>query len=212
MTDLRRIISDLYHRRSNRIIGAGFIYAGGTHEHATLSGAYRIEYGATYVTLDIDTAQPGNPVTLTRATKQTGNAILLSFEENMTIIAKATRQHRIVVGGGYSGCVYSVYDLGNGDFICAHTARPHDNVTGVTHDDCVTALRAYAADHRWRLVQELPSRADGVSGAGIGGCVTTAFATRISYNSGARPIVRTVRLRQDATGVSVAQHRWETVT
>jgi hypothetical protein len=199
MADLRRIISDLYHGRSNSMTGAGFIYAGGTHEHTTLSGAYRVEQGATYITVDIDTSKPGNPVTMARATKQTGNGILLSFQEDMTIIATATRQHRIVLGGGYSGCVYSVYSKGNGDFVCAHTARPFNNVTNVALDDCVTAFRSYAADQRWTLVQEIPTRADGVSGSGINGCVTTAFATRIHYNSGARPMRHNRRNRSSSS-------------
>jgi hypothetical protein len=191
VADLRKLISDLYHNRSKKMTGMGYIYAGSADEVSTLSGAYRIEQGATYVTLDIDKGHPDQPVTVVRAAKHTANAIVLSFQEDMSILATATRTHRIVVGGGYSGCVYSVYNSGGGEFKCVHTARPFDNVRGVAHDDCVTALRAYAADKRWTLVHEIPTRGDGISGPGINGCVTTAFATRISYNSGVTPIVRT---------------------
>ena len=52
------------------------------------------------------------------------NGFALGFQDATSTVATITRHHRIVGGGGYSGCLYSVYNVGNGEFKCIHTARP----------------------------------------------------------------------------------------
>jgi hypothetical protein len=174
---------------------------------ATLSGFCRVKEAATSITLTIDPA-PDEFIRVTPAQLALANGFHLAFDEDWSTVATLTRQHRIVVGGGYSGCLYSVYHDGHGNYKCVHTARP----AGVRSDAFVVGIRTYARDRRWTLVHEVPTVADGTSGAGIGGCVTTFLATRVSYTTAPTPIVRTVRLRQDAQGRSVHQDRFETPT
>lgn len=201
------MISDLYHNRSRGFSGAGYVQAAAAEEQGELSGFCHVTQYATPITLTAGAA-PNNYFQMQRAPRVNANAFYLLFEEGKSTLATLTRAHRIVIGGGYSGCLYSVYHTGRGDYKCIHTARPG----GPNADTYVQALRLYARDQRWTLIHEVPTVTDGVSGVGINGCVTTFLATRVSYTTNPRPIVRTVRLRQDSQGNSVDRHRWETPT
>jgi len=145
----------------------------------------------------------GGPNHLTRLTDAplgTANGMYLFFEDGWSTVATLNRSQRIVAGGGYSGCLYSVYSTGTGDYKCVHTARPN----GPLLDTFVTGIRAYAAEQRWTLVHEVPS----IGGVGVGGCVTTSFVTRVSYTINPTPIVHTVRLRENVQGLTVGQTRF----
>jgi hypothetical protein len=209
MVTIRTMISDLYHNHSRGVQGVGYLAATRIiQEQAVLSPTHRVKEFATPITLAVG-GGPDNIISVDHADMNTAMGFALFFEDARSTIATLTRAHRIVVGGGYSGCLYSVYHAGRGVYICVHTARPAD---GRDPDRYVFALREYADDQRWTLVHEVPTRNDGVSGPGINGCVTTFLATRVSYTVQPKPVVRTVRLRQDNQGLSVGWDRWETPT
>lgn len=198
MATIRTIVSDLFHRRSDAVLGTGFIGAAGAKVDRTLSPFYRVEelYSPVAVSINAD-----DTVQLQAAAAGAANGQCLFFHDQWSTVAPLTRAQRIVAGGGYSGCLYSVYSLGNGEYRCVHTARP----LGTMSDEYVRGVRAYAADQRWTLVHEVPT----VGAAQVGGCVTTFLLTRVSYTINPTPLVRTVRLRQNAQGKSVAQDRFE---
>ena len=200
MPTIRTIISDLYNRRSAGLTGAGMLGAtGGATIFNTLSQFYRVKMEARPVTVSFG----GGPNHLTHfaaAPIGTANGMYLFFADDWSTVATLNRSQRIVAGGGYSGCLYSVYSTGNGDYKCVHTARPN----GASRDAYVAGIRAYAADQHWTLVHEVPS----TGGVGVNGCVTTSFVTRVSYTIAPTPIVRTVRLRENAQGLTVGQTRF----
>jgi hypothetical protein len=127
------------------------------------------------------------------------NGFVLFFEDAWSTVATITRAHRIVGGGGYSGCMYSVYNAGGGQFKCFHTARPG----GVNADTYLNYLRVYAAAQNWQLIHEVPTV--GVTAPGQ----TVFTLTRVSYT--VNPVkVRTVRLVLNQQGMSVRRDRWNT--
>jgi hypothetical protein len=204
---IQTMISDLYRGRSRGFRGVGFVNAAAFEEQADLHHSLYVQQYATPITLAVG-AGPEHYFNMARATRVAANAFYLGFVDGKSTVATLTRAHRIVVGGGYSGCLYSVYHAGAGVYKCVHTARPNNAFM----EAYVEGLQLYAQSMRWTLVHAIPTRNDGISGAGIGGCVTTFLATRVSYTVNPNPIVRTVRLRQDAQGNSVHQDRWETPT
>lgn len=204
---VRTMISDLYHNRSRGFRGVGMLAVRGAEEETTLSGMFRVKTMATPVTVAAGDA-PEHFFNVARVARADANAYYLFFEDAWSTVATLTRTHRIVIGGGYSGCLYSVYYAGGGEYKCVHTARP----SGTMADEYVAGIRAYAAAKRWTLVHEIATITDATSGIGINGCVTTFLATRVSYTINPNPIVRSVRLRQDNQGRSVGQHRVETPT
>jgi len=201
MPTLRTIISDLYHQRSNGVVGVGLLGSRSPLETRTLSSFFRVEENATPITVSFDGA-PDHMARVTAATPGAANGSCLFFHDEWSTVATLNRARRIVLGGGYSGCLYSVYSTGTGEYKCVHTARPK----GPMSDAFVGGIRAYAAEQHWTLVHEVPT----VGGVGVGGCVTTFMATRVSYTINPTPVVRTVRLRQNAQGFSVGQDRFET--
>jgi len=205
--DVRTMISDLFHNRSRGFRGVGLLGTVAPLQTATLNGMFRVKQQATPVTVT-DGGGPEHFFNLAAAPLHTANAFYLFFEDAWSTVATLTRQHRIVVGGGYSGCLYSVYHAGAGVYKCIHTARP----SGTMSNEYVAGIRAYAAAQRWTLIHEIPTITDATSGVGINGCVTTLLATRVSYTVQPNAVVRSVRLRQDNQGRSVGQHRWETPT
>jgi hypothetical protein len=206
---IQTMISDLFSNRSRGVRGLTWVAGqGALEEGATLHPTYRVREAATPITLAVGGA-PEFFFNADRAPKQTANGYCLCFEDKWSTVAMLTREHRIVVGGGYSGCLYSVYHAGGGVYMCVHTARPSD---GLNADRYVALLRHYAQDQGWTLVHEVPTANDGVSGAGINGCVTTSFATRVGYTVWPNTVVQTVRLRENAQGLSVRRDRWETPT
>jgi hypothetical protein len=205
--DIRTIVSDLFHNRARRVLGMGTLGAQGPQLVATLSDFYRVTEAATAISTTVG-GPPDNSISVVAAPLN-GNGFGLFFQEDWSTVATLTRTHRTVLGGGYSGCLYSVYFAGAGVYKCVHTARPN----GATSDAFVAGIRGYAADRGWRLVHEIRTVTDEFDGgAGVGGCVTTFFVTRVSYTIAPTPIVRTVRLRQDAQGYSVSRRRWNTAT
>ena len=207
MPSVPTIINDLYLNQSKSVTGWGMLGTVAPDEQATLSGMFRVTQKAKYTTMAIGAA-PDYNATRVAAPKMTANSVYLFFEDDWSTLATLTRSHRIAAGGGYSGCLYSVYNAGGGEFKCIHTARPN----GANADLFVTGIRAYAADKRWTLVHEIPTVADALGGAGVNGCVTTFLVTDVNYTSVPNPTVRTVRLRQNAQGRSVGQDKWETPT
>lgn len=205
--DLPTIITDLYNRTSRRILGAGTVGASTIQQQATLSGMYRVQEQATAVMLTKG-GGPDNNYSMVASTVLAGNAFCLFFEDQWSTLATVTRDQRVVAGGGYSGCLYSVYDAGGGAYKCIHTARP----SGTMADEYVKGLRRYAADKRWTLIHEVPTVADAQGGAGVNGCVTTYLVTRVDYTVVPKPTVSTVRLRHDNQGNSVRADRWDTPT
>lgn len=205
--EVRTMISDLYHNRSRGFRGVGLLGTVAPLQTATLNGMFRVEQQATPITVTVGPG-PDNFFNVVNAPLNTANAFYLFFHDAWSTVATITRQHRIAVGGGYSGCLYSVYHAGGGVYKCVHTARP----SGTMSDEYVRGIRAYAAAQRWTLIHEVPTISDAHSGIGINGCVTTFLATRVSYTVQPNPTVRTVRLRQDSQGRSVGQFRVETPT
>jgi hypothetical protein len=204
---VKTMISDLFHRRSLGFRGVGNVNAAAFEQQADLHRSLHVQEYATPVTASVDPA-PEFYFRVARSALNAANAFYLGFVDAKSTVATLTRAQRVVVGGGYSGCLYSVYHAGAGVYKCVHTARPNTAFA----EAYVEGLRLYAQSMRWTLVHEIPTRNDGVSGAGIGGCVTTFLATRVSYTVAPQAVVRTVRLRQDANGNSVRQDRWETPT
>lgn len=205
MTSVRTIVSDLYRNRSSRIRGMAAIGSSSAGEYALLSPFYRVKQLASPITMTAD-GPPDDSFTMTAAPLNAANGFYLFFEDSFSTLATLTRAHRIVAGGGYSGCLYSVYNTGGGVFKCIHTARP----SGANADAFVAGIRGYAAACGWTLVHEVPTINDATGGIGINGCVTTFIVTRVSYTINPNPIVRTVRLRQNSQGISVGWDRWNT--
>lgn len=205
--NLRTIVTDLFNGTSRRILGAGTVGAQAIQQQTTLSGMYRVQEYASAVAMTKG-GGPDNSYSMAVSTTAAGNAFCLFFQDQWSTLATITRDQRIVAGGGYSGCLYSVYDAGGGVYKCIHTARP----SGTMADEYVKGLRKYAADKRWTLIHEVPTVADAQGGAGVNGCVTTYLVTRVSYTVNPKPIVRTVRLRHDNMGYCVRADRWDTPT
>ena len=199
------MIRDLVQRTARGFRGAGTLGASSSPTDTTLHAFYRVMMCYTPITVT-----PGD--THFQVSKVTPPAVAdghyLWFEDGWSTVATLTRNQPIVVGGGYSGCLYSVYHAGAGVYKCVHTARP----SGVDSETFVGGLRAYAQDQGWTLVHEVTTVTEADNGIGINGCVTTFLATRVDYTINPSPMVRTVRLRQDNLGDSVGQHRYETAT
>ncbi len=206
MPSVRTMISDLYHNRMQGVGGMGVWGARGSSEEKIFSGAYRVKSSSRPITVSVGDA-PANRLAMDDAPTD-GNGRYLFFDDDSSCTGLLTRTHRIVVGGGYSGCLYSVYDVGGGEYQCVHTPRPNT----AKKEDFVMALRAYAKDKGWVLIHEVPTVADAQGGVGVNGCVTTFLATRVSYTVAPTPMVRTVRLRLNSMGLSVGRDRWETPT
>jgi hypothetical protein len=201
---IRTIVSDLYHNRV-RGVGPGFglLASKGEKEWGVLSDNHHIERKASPAKFLLDMKNFSLVVDVDSADNNAANGSVLFFEENLTTVATINRDRRIVGGGGYSGCLYSVYRVGNGEYKCFHTARPGG--VGVNSDQYVNLLRSYAAAQNWILIHEVPT----VGEATVGGCVTVFILTRVSYTI--NPVmVRTVRLSLDAQGMSVRRQRWNT--
>ncbi len=209
MPDIRTIVSDLYRQRVRRVTADQVVFANGPMRETTLSPFYRIEMGYR----PVDTTLAGgvdNALNLAgKRVEGEGNGYCLYFNEVQSTVSPLTRTHRTVAGGGYSGCLYSVYYIGGGEYRCIHTPRPG----GANAEAWVAGIRGYAADQRWQLVHEVPTVSEpGDGGAQVDGCITTYIVTRVSYTVAPNPIVRTVRLRHDAQGRTVRARRWETPT
>jgi hypothetical protein len=208
------MVTDLYNKHSRGFRGVLEVEAYGTpDQYKVLSPENCVREWATPITLAVVDVgdQPDQPeyfIKVARAPLNTANGFLLSFEDNYSTIATLTRAHPYVVGGGYSGCLYSVYHDGHSEFKCVHTPRP----LTAKLDAYVEGIRAYARDRHWTLVHEVSTIKDAHSGPGINGCVTTFMATHVKYIINPRPMVFTVRLRQNAQGVSVGQYRVTTPT
>lgn len=202
MPSIRTVVSDLYHN-TVRGVGGGFAEMGRRteKEYGTVSAPHHIERKASPGKFSFNLKNFSLVIDVEAADYPAANGFVLFFEEDLSTVATITRTHRIVGGGGYSGCMYSVYNVGNGEFKCFHTARPG----GANADTYLNELRNYAAAQNWVLIHEVPT----VGLAGVGGCVTTFVLTRVSYTLNP-VVVRTVRLALDRNGMSVRRDRWNT--
>lgn len=194
MPSLNTIITDLSNRTSPAVLGTGILGASSKDFEKDLNGFYRVKELGSAVTVGFD---GDGSVRVTKSSKADANGVVLWFEDAFSTVVTLNRQVPIALGGGYSGCLYSVYATGTGEFKCVHTARPGNAMS----DDFVKGLRDYARDQRWTLVHEVPT----VGAAGVAGCVTTFMVSRADYTVHPAATVRTVRLRQNAQGRSVAQ-------
>jgi len=188
----------MYHNRVKGV-GGGFSTPS-DREFGSLSGPLNVQQKASpaHFSFGMNT---GLSYVLEAAAKNYGeaNGFILNFEDGKSTLATLTRTHRIVAGGGYSGCIYSVYSAGHGKYKCIHTARP----AGANPAQYINQLHQYAAQQHWQLIHEIPT----AGLAGNNGCVTTFFLTRVSYNI--NPVmVRTVRLQLNSRGISVGRDRW----
>jgi hypothetical protein len=201
MPTIRTVVSDLYHNRV-RGVGGGFAALGrmSEREFGTVSAAHHVERKASPARFSFGMNSSFSLVIdVDAADYPAANGFVLFFEEALSTVATLTRAHRIVGGGGYSGCLYSVYRTPTGDFKCVHTARPGT----ANANTYVNELQQYAALQHWVLIRAIPT----AGLAGNNGCVTTFFLTRVSYN--VNPVVvRTVRLQLNANGLSVGRDRW----
>jgi hypothetical protein len=201
MPTLRTVIRDLYHNEV-RGVGGGFNMLGTRviPEYGTLSGADHVKQYASPAHFSFGMRDFKYIIDVDPADYPQANGFALFFDDGWSTLATLTRAQRIAGGGGYSGCLYSVYNVGNGQFKCVHTARPN----AADPDVYVNQLRNYAHAQHWVLVHEVPT----IGGVGVNGCVTTFLMTRISYTL--NPVrVRTVRLRLDRFGFSVGRDRWD---
>ena len=201
--NLKTMIKDL---NSGLHLGVRGALSGCEDEYREINGSHRIKQLGTYVKLST-AAAPNNYLLYAKAGCDTADGIYLDFDDMWSTMATITRTHRVVISGNFSGCLYSVYSTGSGEYKCFHTARP-----GTDSDILVGPLRQYAADRRWQLVHEVPTRNDANSGVGMNGCNGTVVVTRVSYTIAPKPIVRTIRLRVDSMGRTVHRQRWDTVT
>lgn len=201
MPAVNTMIHDLQTKALTGVSGLGLVGAKGTSVSATLSDFYRITYASRPVKLGISA---GPPQTLSATdSPMWGDAQYLMFQLDWSTVADLTRTHRAVVGGGYSGCLYSVYKTQDGKFKCVHTSRSSDVALS---DGLVAGLRSYAADQRWTLIHEVPTIGlveNALTGGGVPGCRTVFLATRVDYTITPTPVVNTVRLAQDANGRTV---------
>lgn len=204
------IVRDLYYNTSRGVKGANWAaQTGRAHaQRGTLDAHRCVRELAIPIVVSSNGLGPNHFFDVVSAPLPNANGFCLLFEDDMSTVATLTRAQRIVVSADYSGCLYSVYSVGGGTYKCVHTARPGGHYA----DAYVQALRAFAQRQNWVLMHEVPTRADGVSGAGINGCNGTTIVTRISYSVAPNPEVRTVRLRVDSQGNSVHRARWRTVT
>lgn len=198
---LKTVVSDLYHNRAKGV-GGGFgeLGARAISEEAVISAPHHLKTLAQPAIFSFNMKNFSFVIDVTRSTKPASNGSALFFEDGQSTMATITRAHRIVGGGGYSGCMYSVYKAPGGEFKCVHTARP----SGANADKYLNELRTYAGLQGWTLVHEVPT-----VGLIDGNCTTVFCLTRVSYTINP-VVVRTVRLGLDRTGFSVTRHRWNT--
>lgn len=202
MPSIRTVVSDLFHNRV-RGVGRGFgqLERQNEREWGDISDADHVIRKATPAKFSFGMTNFSMVIDCDAADYPQANGFALMFEDAKSTVATITHAHRIVAGGGYSGCLYSVYRTPTGDFKCVHTARPG----GANVNTYTTALAHYANTQNWVLVHAVPT----AGAAQVAGCVTTFCLTRVSYTMNP-VIVRTVRLRLDRNGFSVRRHRWNT--
>jgi hypothetical protein len=201
LPSLRTCISDLYHNRSKRVLGWPEMHRRSeSYQDPTLSDAEYVKEFSHPIWLNMEDG-PNFDIDMVPADRDTANGMCLFYSEGWSTVATLTRSHRIAVGGGYSGCLYSVYDAGGGVYKCVHTARPGD----ARPERYVVGLQRYALDHNWNLVHAVPT----VGLNGHNGCTGIIIVTRISYNQ-PTPVVRTVRLERDPALSNIRRTRWET--
>lgn len=199
MPTIRTIINDLY---NNHSMGIGRKCDTSNAKEALLSDEYYVKKRRCPVTVSFGDA-PNFRVNSDPVAHNAANGFYLYYRDRWSTVATITRARRIVLGGDYSGCLYSVYKAGRGVFKCIHTYRSSQD-----GDYYVDKLRTYAANQGWTLVHEVPT----VGAIGVGGCTSTFIVTRVSYTVKPNPIVRTIRLRLNNQGLSVARDRWDTPT
>lgn len=197
------MISDLQHRRLKGIRGVlnGIPYSN------QINTQHRIKLATTSIKVTKG-SPPNSYLTFSETSLADADGFHLGYDEGWSTVATITRSHQVVISENFSGCLYSVYHTGKGEYKCFHTSRP----AGSDSDLYVKILRDYARGHRWTLIHEIPTIADGRSGVGINGCTQTTVATRVKYTVSPRPQVHTIRVRLNSQNRSVHQHRWITST
>lgn len=200
MPEVRTVVSDLYHRRIQGI--RKNLFARGATHATVISLDYKIQYANTPVSVALDGNAPSiflnAPPT---ADGGVSNGKYLFFEDGWSTVSDLTRTHRIVVGGDYAGCLYTVFDAGGGTYKCIHTARPG----GKNVETAVTLMAKYAMTQGWRLVHQVPTK--GLVGAN--GCDLVYIVTRVSYTVAPKPVVRTARVQLNQQSMIVGCDRFQ---
>jgi len=128
---------------------------------------------------------------------RTAHGFYLYYAPGWSTVATLTRAHCAVAAGGFSGCLYSVYKAGNGEYKCVHTDRPGNEYS----EAFVKGIHSYAERMRWQLLYEVPTA--GLQG--VNGCTAVWFVSQVDYTIQPEPIVWTVRLQLDKANLSVAR-------
>lgn len=124
------------------------------------------------------------------------NGNYLHFKDNCSTIANMDVNRRLVVSGNFSGCMYKIYNTGNGAFKCAHIARP----AGAGANSLVQLMDIYAGQQHWPTVRAVPT-------AGLIGVNNCAEVIIVSYLITNKRI-ETVRLQVNNQGLTVAVDLW----
>jgi hypothetical protein len=131
---------------------------------------------------------------------RTANGFYLYYIEGWSTVATLSRARFTVAAPDFSGCLYSVYNAGNGEYVCVHTSRPNNEY----REAFVTGIRSYAGRMRWKLLYELPT----AGLIGKNGCTSVCFVSQVDYTVEPEPVVWTARLQLDQRGLSVARDSW----
>jgi hypothetical protein len=197
---LSTLIQDLENRTIQKILfppdGAT---RGGLANISVISKGAHIQYDETPILCNFGTKDGGTVLTLqvdASFGRLEANGLLLGLEVDWTTIADVTRVKRLIIGRGYAGCLYTVFDVGGGTFRCAHTSREGGKSPEATADK----LLVHARGQRWRVVHQVETR--GLIGNDKG-CTQVYILTRVDYTINPRPRVQTVRLQIGSSGAIV---------
>ncbi len=164
---------------------------GGRNGSSTISATCLVEHNFMHTRISLGAAPQHRMMMANALDSLSFNASYLFFEDSRATVATMDVNRRIVISGGYGGCLYQVYNLGNGVFKCCHIARP----AGVGAEANVNLMNNYARQAGWTLLQTVPT----VGLIGNNNCQQVMTVSQITPNRR----IETVRIQVGVMGVIV---------
>ena len=192
MPSIDTIVQDI---NSGTIVGVGAKPPPNIANSTTsvISAPHKIKY---FSELMKATISPTNRLACDPAQGLDFNGNYLHYADGFSTIANMDVNRRLVVSGNFSGCMYKIFDAGQGAFKCAHIARPG----GANSDSLVQLIDIYAGQYGWTPIRSIPT----VGLIGTNGCKEVIVLSRLITNTR----IETARLQVNNQGLIVAKDVW----